>query len=314
MPRYWVIAPFQSTLPGLYEKVWQFDLENNLISIGWDLFGDVSTMSRESLDDSVATAYSDKPSSTRSLIANMIWNFWHEISLGDFVIARKGRTALAAIGKVTRSGFYAPGKNPFLASPDHAHSGFLGVDWQGQPRNKKYSRIVFPMHTLMEISEINYHDFAEEGSTPIDNLQISEIAEAIEDPSVFVLEKYLQDFIASNFETIFKGSMRMYEDGTGADGQQYDTDIGRIDILAFEPKTNSFVVIELKRGSTSDQVVGQTLRYMGWVKDRLCKDGQQVKGLIICLESDSKLDYAIKMTNNIDVRYYKVGFKLMETP
>jgi hypothetical protein len=53
---------------------------------------------------------------------------------------------------------------------------------------------------------------------------------------------------------------------------------------------------------------------MGWVKDKLCKDGQVVKGLIICLESDPKLDYAIKMINNIDVKYYEVKFKLKETP
>jgi hypothetical protein len=126
----------------LYEKVWQFDLENNLISIGWARFGDVSKMSRESLDDAVADAYPDKTNSAKSAVGNMIWDFWHDISPGDFVIARRGRTVLAAVGKVTRAGFYAPGRNPLLASPDHAHSGFLEVDWQEQPRNKKFPNIV----------------------------------------------------------------------------------------------------------------------------------------------------------------------------
>lgn len=41
-----------------------------------------------------------------------------KIGLGDFVIARRGRKTLAAAGKVVRTGFYAPGRNPFLASPD----------------------------------------------------------------------------------------------------------------------------------------------------------------------------------------------------
>jgi restriction system protein len=50
-------------------------------------------------------------------------------------------------------------------------------------------------------------------------------------------------------------------------------------------------VIELKNGRSSDQVIGQTLRYMGWVKDELCKDGQAVKGRIICRDSDLKLSY-----------------------
>jgi hypothetical protein len=50
-----------------------------------------------------------------------------------------------------------------------------------------------------------------------------------------------------------------------------------VDILAVESKSKSFVVIELKKGRPSDCVVGQILRYMGWVKQNLCSDGQAVK-------------------------------------
>jgi restriction system protein len=49
---------------------------------------------------------------------------------------------------------------------------------------------------------------------------------------------------------------------------------------------------------------------MGWVKKNLCKDCQVVKGLVICRDPDPKLTYALDMTNNIDVRYYSVSFKL----
>jgi hypothetical protein len=124
----------------------------------------------------------------------------------------------------------------------------------------------------------------------------------------------LEDFIVSNFQTIFKGELKIYQDTEENDGQQYDTDIGPIDILAVDPKTKSFVVIELKKGRPSDCVVGQVLRYMGWVKKNLCLDGQAVKGLVICRDLDPKLNYALKMTENIDVRYYSVSFKLTETP
>jgi hypothetical protein len=48
------------------------------------------------------------------------------------------------------------------------------------------------------------------------------------------------------------------------------------------------VVIELKKGRPSDQVVGQVLRYMGWVKKHLCTNGQAVKGLVICRDHDPK--------------------------
>jgi hypothetical protein len=53
---------------------------------------------------------------------------------------------------------------------------------------------------------------------------------------------------------------------------------------------------------------------MGWIKQNLCTDGQAVKGLIICRDPDPKLSYALAMTNDIDVRYYSVSFKLRASP
>jgi hypothetical protein len=61
MPRYWVIAPVESKPSDLFEKVWQFDLANNLISIGWKQLGDVSKMNREQLSKAIASSYRDKP-------------------------------------------------------------------------------------------------------------------------------------------------------------------------------------------------------------------------------------------------------------
>jgi YhcG PDDEXK nuclease domain len=132
------------------------------------------------------------------------------------------------------------------------------------------------------------------------------------DQYAFVLEKYLEEFIVSNFQSIFKGKLSIHKDGNEVSGQPYSTSIGPIDILAFEPESKSFLVIELKKGRPADQVVGQILRYMGWVKKNLCTDGQSVKGLVICRDSDDKLSYALDMTNNIDVRYYRVSFDLRE--
>jgi hypothetical protein len=49
MSRYWVIAPVESKPPELFDTVWQFDLANNLISIGWKQLGDVSDMSGQAV-------------------------------------------------------------------------------------------------------------------------------------------------------------------------------------------------------------------------------------------------------------------------
>lgn len=112
--------------------------------------------------------------------------------------------------------------------------------------------------------------------------------EEVTNQSEFVSAKYLEDFIVTNFEMIFRGKLRIYEGADGVDGQQYATDIGLIDILAVDPVLRSFTVIEPKIGRPSDRVVGQVLRYTGWVKSKLCKGGQTVKGLVICHDLDPK--------------------------
>lgn len=104
MPRYWLIAPVESKPKELFQKVWQFDLARGLISIGWSDLGDVSKMSNEELAGAVASRYPEKPPQTRALLTNMLWAFHHEISPGDYVLARRGRKVLAAVGRVLALG------------------------------------------------------------------------------------------------------------------------------------------------------------------------------------------------------------------
>jgi restriction system protein len=283
MPRYWVMAPIESHPSEVFEKVWQFDLANNLISFGFSKLGDVSKMNREELAAVVGAKYPDKPPATQSLIANMFWAFYHEMSPGDFVIARRGRKTLAGVGRVSGQAVYSPGRSPI-----HWHSNFLAVAWQAAQRDRTFPGVVFPMHTLAELPEESFRNF-EGGQAPA--VLPTPPEAALEDPNAFVLEKYLEDFIVTNFATIFKDELRIYQDADGNDGQQYGTDIGPIDILAQTRSGDSFVIIELKKGRPSDQVVGQVLRYMGWVKKNLCSDGQALKGLVICRDPDPKLSY-----------------------
>jgi len=306
MPRYWVMAPIEAHPSEVFEKVWQFDLANNLISLGFDKLGDVSHMTREELATTVSAKYPDKRPASQSLLANMFWAFYHEMIPSDFIIARRGRKILAGVARVTGPASYSPGR-----SSVHGHLNFLAVAWQATPRDKPFPGVVFPMQTLAELSEDAFREFVG-GEVPAVVAASGE--SGLEDPNAFVLEKYLEDFIVTNFATIFRNEFRIYVDAEGNDDQQYSTDIGSIDILAQTRAGDSFVVIELKKGRPSDQVVGQVLRYMGWVKKNLCGNGQAVKGLVICRDPDPKLSYALEMTSNIDVKYYSVSFKLSEAP
>lgn len=198
MPRYWVMAPVESQPADLLDKVWQFDLAQNLISISWGKqLGDVTAMTRDELAEAVANAYPDKPSQTKSLFTNMLWAFYHEMLPGDYVVGRRGRKTLAGIGKITGPAAWSPGRNPHVE-----HAGFLDVAWQAEPRDKSFPSIVFPMHTLAEFSEEQFRSVVEGSGPPI---APPEAEPEVENPSEFVLEKYLEDFIVSNFDTIFKG-------------------------------------------------------------------------------------------------------------
>ena len=71
------------------------------------------------------------------------------------------------------------------------------------------------------------------------------------------------------------------------------------------------LVVELKKGRASDQVVGQTLRYMGFVQDELAEPGQDVRGAIIALEDDQRIRRALRMAPGIDFYRYQVSFRLV---
>ena len=51
---------------------------------------------------------------------------------------------------------------------------------------------------------------------------------------------------------------------------------------------------------------------MGYVKDELIEEGQNVKGVIIGFDDDIKLLRALSVTTNIEFYKYKADFKLYQ--
>ena len=132
---------------------------------------------------------------------------------------------------------------------------------------------------------------------------------SVEEPSEFALERHLEDFLVNNWKsTILGKKYNIYEVDGEMVGQQYPSDTGPIDILAISKDNKTLLVVELKKGRVSDNVVGQIQRYMGFVKSDLAEKNQNVKGVIIGLEDDIKLSRALSVTSNIDFYKYKVNF------
>ncbi len=137
--------------------------------------------------------------------------------------------------------------------------------------------------------------------------------ETIEDPSVFALEKHLEEFLVQNWKQTELGKKYdIYEEDGELIGQQYQSDTGPIDILAISKDKKELLVVELKKGRASDSVVGQMLRYMGYVREDLAEENQTIKGVIIALEDDIRIRRALAVTNNIEFYRYQVSFKLFK--
>lgn len=166
--------------------------------------------------------------------------------------------------------------------------------------------------TLFELDDVWWKITEERKPTSTDEEQETE-----ELSTGFGLEPHLRRFLVDNWEStpLGKNYEILTEDGEII-GEEYHTkEASNIDILAKDKKSNEWVVIELKKGQSSDTVVGQILRYIGWIEKNKVKKDEGVKGIIIVKEIDGKLEYALsalKNKVNISCFVYNVQFSLEE--
>lgn len=222
-------------------------------------------------------------------------------------------------------------RGDIVLTPDGKGNYFVGEicgDYQFVPesffphqREVKWQISTFPRSEMSEelkratgatLSLIDVTKFESEIAVLIGHSPIpSPIDPEIEDASAFVLEKHLEDFLIFNWnQTELSRKYDLVTDEGVVVAQQYPSDTGPIDILAISKDKTQFLVIELKKGKTSDVVVGQTLRYMGFVKNQLAVNGETVRGAVIALEDDLRLRNALSMVDSIEFYRYQIDFKL----
>lgn len=132
----------------------------------------------------------------------------------------------------------------------------------------------------------------------------------------FALERHLHDYMFDNWDMLdLAQEWDIYtRDGEPEAGYEFRTPIGRIDLLAKHKCEPRWLVIELKREKSSDAVVGQVLRYMGWVQKHLSEDGEAVEGLVVATEGDPQLHYALTVVPSVSFQSYEVEFRLKNGP
>lgn len=108
------------------------------------------------------------------------------------------------------------------------------------------------------------------------------------DGEFFILEAGLEEAVKKNLKQL---GLRLADN---AIQQQCNLGlgIGRTDLICLDTDDN-FVVLELKAVNASDVVIGQILRYMGYVRENFArKAGKEVSGIILTPSYDEQLRLA----------------------
>jgi restriction system protein len=248
----------------------------------------------------------DKTKISAGLACGSLWTIAKGIKKADMILSPDG-SGRYRVGEVTGDYFYNPG-------PDLPHR--RPVRWLDQPidRSEMSEALRHSAGSIGTVSEITKH--AEEIERLINSIPAPELIAAdgtVEDPVTFALEKHLEDFLVENWnQTELGKDYDVYEEDGERVGQQYATDTGPIDVLAISKDKKRLLVVELKKGRASDAVMGQLLRYMGFVKEELAEVNQTVHGVIIALEDDQRLRRAMAAVSNVTFYRYQVVFRLIK--
>ncbi len=154
----------------------------------------------------------------------------------------------------------------------------------------KRGEIVVPGFSSAESNNTNDED--------LDN----NVAETID--ASLSLEKDLHSYLARNVDDIEEGLVLQ------DDGIEFQTDAGRIDLLAMDSEMKT-VVIELKAGKAKDSALGQLLGYVGCISESAQSNGN-VRGILVASDFEPRVVFAAKALPNVKLVKYNIVFNLVE--
>ncbi len=69
-------------------------------------------------------------------------------------------------------------------------------------------------------------------------------------------------------------------------------------------------MIEIKRfGASTNSVIDQVTRYMGWVQQYVATPGQLVRGVVVVGSVDEKLVYSARAIQNLSIKSFNVAIQ-----
>ena len=251
----------------------------------------------------------DKKKGSANAQGASLYRVTREIPIGTVVLAPDG-SGRYRIGTITSDYHHAPGE----ILPHRRR-----VEWQERwiDRNHMSEPLQNAAGSILTDASLDGHaDEIERllGGEPTPAILVD--GAVVEDPTMFAMESHLEEFLVKNWDQTELG--RAYDIFTTDDGevvgQQFPADgRTRMDILALSKDQKRFLVIELKKGRSSDEVVGQTLRYMGYVQEEVADEDQSVEGAIIALEDDHRMRRALTQVPHVRFYRYRVDFRLEQS-
>lgn len=238
------------------------------------------------------------------LFCGLLWTVAKGLEIGDIVLCPDGTSAYK-VGEITSAYLYVPESNL-----PHRRS----VKWYSQKIDRDSMSEELKSTAGSSVTVCDLNRFGPEIEKLIGSVSpIISTDPEIESPKSFVLENQLEEFLVQNWANTELGKeLDLYEVDGQLFCQQVDTDTGPLDILAISKDKKRLVVVELKKGRASDSVVGQVLRYMGYIKAEYANEGQIVEGIIIALEDNQAIRRALEMVQNVTFYRYQMSFKLVK--
>ena len=251
----------------------------------------------------------DKTRISAGLACGALWTVSKGIKRGDFVLCPDGSGSYR-VGEVLGDYYYAVGQ----ILPHRRKVRWLETPIARSAMSEALRNSTGSIGTVSDIT--SYYNEIDRliGDAPTQaRAPIVSSDPDIEDPAAFAMEQHLEAFLVANWnQTLLSKEFSIYEEEGEPVGQQYATDAGPIDVLAISKDKKRLLVVELKRGRATDVVVGQVRRYMGFVKEQIAEDDQNVEGAIIALEDDQKMRWALLSVPSISFYRYKISFKLVK--
>jgi len=288
--------------------------ENNFIGADFDIHDDLTGKLNEEWrlfnQHFIPVYLSNRPDKTKigaGLACGMLWTIAKGLNKGDIVLCPDGE-GLYWVGEISGDYYYAPNQN----LQHRRNVQWLSTRIARAAMSEALRNSTGSIGTVCNITSYQQEieRFLDEGNAVV-TIEASD--PVVEDPVAFAMEKHLEAFLVANWnQTELSRDFDIYQENGDLVGQQYATDAGPIDILAISKDKKRLLIVELKRGRASDVVVGQILRYMGYVKEQIAEDHQSVEGAIIALEDDKKLRWALVAVPSISFFRYQVNFKLVK--